>query len=215
MRSDREAKKILKAFGKAEFNTRVNYVDSFLPEKIPLWSSINYRHAFRRAGMVALLVVLIMALGVSTYAGVMHHLKLTRTESPVADIYVDDHSIGIGDNVNDCDINYYEPTFIPEGFKLVSDTFDEVFKTREWVYETQDGRELTIEENPSDNAAYHFDNERSERSVLEINDIEVVVYEWKYELAGMFQYEDLIVIINGSISKDDLRTIIENMDFPG
>ena len=30
MKSEREAKKILKAYGKAEFRERVNYVDSFL-----------------------------------------------------------------------------------------------------------------------------------------------------------------------------------------
>ena len=33
MKSDREAKKILKAFGKEAYKERIKYVDSFLPEK--------------------------------------------------------------------------------------------------------------------------------------------------------------------------------------
>ncbi len=214
-RSEIEAKRILKAFGKAEFKSRVEYVDSYLPEKTSFWESISYRHAFRRAGMVAVLVILIMALGASTYAAVMYRLNLTKTVDQVADRYVSEYSDDNGDGLYDGEVTYYEPTSIPSGFELVSDTYDEIFKIREWSYKTSDNKVLTIEERPPGNAAYYFDNERSERSVLEINDIEVVVYEWKYELAGMFQYEDLIVIIDGSISKDDLRTIIENMDFPG
>ena len=46
-RSEREAKKILKAFGKAELKARVEYVDSFLPEKASFWRSISYRFCKR------------------------------------------------------------------------------------------------------------------------------------------------------------------------
>ncbi len=33
MRSNKEAKKILKAFGKEAYKERIEYVDSFMPEK--------------------------------------------------------------------------------------------------------------------------------------------------------------------------------------
>lgn len=212
-RSEREAKKILKAFGKAELKARVEYVDSFLPEKASLWKSIIYRHAFRRAGMVAVLVILIVALGASTYAAVMHRLNMTKTADQVADRYVSEYKDENGDGLYDGEITYYEPTFIPSGFELISDTYDEIFKIREWSYETSDGKMLTIEETPPGNAAYYFDNERSERYTLDVNGIEVEVYEWEYELDSIFQYEDMIFIIKGSISKDDLRSIIEGIGF--
>ena len=212
-RSEREAKKILKAFGKAELKARVEYVDSFLPEKASFWRSISYRHAFRRAGMVAVLVILIMALGASTYAAVMHRLNLTKTADQVADRYESKYSDENGDGLYDGETTYYEPSFIPSGFELVSDTYDDIFKIREWSYKTSDDKVLTIEEMPPGNAGYYFDNERSERSILEINSIEVALYEWEYELASIFQYEDMIFIIKGSISKDDLKNIIEGIDF--
>ena len=212
-RSEREAKRILKAFGKAELKARVEYVDSFLPEKTSFWRSISYRHAFRRAGMVAVLVILIMALGASTYAAVLHRLNLTKTADSVADRYLSEYTNESGDGLYDGEVTYYEPTFIPSGFELVSDTYDEIFKIREWSYKTSDNKVLTIEEMPPGNAAYYFDNERSERSVLEINSIEVALYEWEYELASIFQYEDMTFIVKGSISKEDLRSIIEGIDF--
>lgn len=212
-RSEIEAKRILKAFGKAEFKSRVEYVDSYLPEKTSFWESISYRHAFRRAGMVAVLVILIMALGASTYAAVMYRLNLTKTVDQMADRYVSEYNDEDGNGLYDGEITYYEPSFIPSGFELISDTYDDVFKVREWSYKTSDGKLLTIEEMPPGNAGYYIDNERSERSVLDISCIEVVVYEWEYELASIFQYEDMIFIIKGSISKDDLRSIIEGINF--
>ena len=67
MRNKRKAKRILRAFGKESYKARIAYVNSFLPEKSSYIGSISYRHALRRAVIVALILVMIMALAVTAY----------------------------------------------------------------------------------------------------------------------------------------------------
>ena len=47
MNSKREAKKILKAYGKAAYQERVKYVDSFSEEKAAFLRKISYRRVMK------------------------------------------------------------------------------------------------------------------------------------------------------------------------
>ena len=96
MKSEREAKKILKAYGKAEFRARVNYVDSFIPGKTSFAGAISYRHAFKRLGMITALMILVMALAVSVYAASVHILNYTKIVHDTNDEYRS--NIGTVDN---------------------------------------------------------------------------------------------------------------------
>ena len=209
MRSDREAKRVLKAFGKEAYKERIKYVDSFLPEKTSFIKSINYRHTLRRVAMVALMVILIMALAVSVYAAVMHYLNYTRVEHPTNDEYVP--------NSEATDTNpegiFFEPTYVPEGYELESEDYDEIFDEKEWKYVKSDNITLVIRESHS-SSAFNIDNERSTRETITIDNYEVVTYDWGEEKNYILQYDDTVITIIGSISSDEVGQIIRGLNLP-
>ena len=209
MRIDREAKRILKAFGREAYKERIKYVDSFLPEKTSFIKSINYRHTLRRVAMVALMVILIMALAVSVYAAVMHYLNYTRVEHPTNDEYVP--------NSEATDTNpegiFFEPTYVPEGYELESEDYDEIFDEKEWKYVKSDNITLVIRESHS-SSAFNIDNERSTRETITIDNYEVVTYDWGEEKNYILQYDDTVITIIGSISSDEVGQIIRGLNLP-
>ena len=209
MRSDREAKRILKAFGREAYKERIKYVDSFLPEKTSLIKSISYRHTLRRVAMVALLVVLIMALAVSVYAAVMHYLNYNRVEHPTNDEYVPSNENTVPSSV---DI-FYEPTYVPEGYELDSENYDEIFDEKEWQYIRTGNEVLIIRQSHSNNNLY-VDNERSTRETLIIDDIEAIIYDSEGDKKCILQYNDTVITIIGSISSNEIRQIIKGLNLP-
>ncbi len=209
MRSDREAKRVLKAFGKEAYKERIKYVDSFLPEKTSFIKSINYRHTLRRVAMVALMVILIMALAVSVYAAVMHYLNYTRVEHPTNDKYVP--------NSEATDTNpegiFFEPTYVSEGYELDSEKYDELFDEKEWQYIKSDSKILVIRESHS-NPYFNVDNERSDKDIINVGNIEVVVYNSDGKKMCLFQYENTVINIIGQISNDEIEQIIRGLNLP-
>ena len=209
MRSDRGAKRVLKAFGKEAYKERIKYVDSFLPEKTSFIKSINYRHTLRRVAMVALMVILIMALAVSVYAAVMHYLNYTRVEHPTNDEYVP--------NSEATDTNpegiFFEPTYVPEGYELESEDYDEIFDEKEWKYVESDNKILVIMESHS-NLIFNVDNERSGKDTIMVGNIEVVVYNSEGNKTCLLQYDNTVINIIGSISSDEIEQIIKGLNLP-
>ncbi len=209
MNSKREAKKILKAFGKEEGRARIRYVESFLPEKISYTASISYRHTLRKMGLIILLTGLILALAVSTYAAVIHYLNYTKTVHPDNDEY-----ISTIDNSNPSgtfdDVVFYEPTYIPEGYKLDSEKYDEDFQEREWHYISESGDMLTIRQVPA-GSEFHIDNDRSMATTENIGDTEVIIYNFEDEIIGVFQYDNILVMIDGDISFEELGEIVKGI----
>ncbi len=204
MKSDREAKKILKAFGKEAYKERIKYVDSFLPEKTSFLGSISYRHTLRRVGMVALLVVLIMALAVSAYAAVMHSLNYTRIEHPTNDEYV------ANDNGSNEEAVFYEPTYVPEGYELESVECDDLFGDKDWIFRRSDTEVLEISQMTKE-THFNIDNEHNTFDKFTIEDVEAVVYKSADEAICIFQYNGTVIIISGSISTEEIDKIIRGM----
>ena len=189
MKSDREAKKILKAFGKEAYKERIKYVDSFLPEKTSFLGSISYRHTLRRVGMVALLVVLIMALAVSAYAAVMHYLNYTKIEHPTNDEYV------ANDNGSNEEAVFYEPTYVPEGYELESVECDDLFGDKDWIFRRSDTEVLEISQRTKE-THFYIDNEHNAFDKFTIEDVEAVVYAYENDIICVVHYNDTLIIIS-------------------
>ena len=204
MKSDREAKKILKAFGKEAYKERIKYVDSFLPEKTSFLGSISYRHTLRRVGMVALLVVLIMALAVSAYAAVMHYLNYTKIEHPTNDEYV------ANDNGSNEEAVFYEPTYVPEGYELESVECNDLFGDKDWIFRRSDTEVLEISQRTKE-TRISIDNEHTIVSAITVEDIEAVIYKSADEAICIFQYNGTVITISGSISTEEIKKIIRGM----
>lgn len=206
MRSKKEAKRILKAFGRAEGKARIEYIDSFLPEKTSYIRSINYKHMLRRAAIVVVLMVMIMALAASAYAAVLHYLNYTKIEHKDNDEYVSvDGTSGKDDDYSD--ITFLEPTYIPDGYTLKSESYDEVFQEKIWRYVGKNGEDLNILEYPAI-VGVHMDNEGATRSTEIIRDTEIVLYNYPDGTAGVLQYDKTLIIINSCLDAEEMKKIV-------
>ena len=209
MKSEREAKKILKAYGKAEFRERVNYVDSFLPDKTSFAGAISYRHAFKRIGMITALMTLVMALAVSVYAASVHILNYTK----IAHDTNDEYRSNIGNVYKVKDIEFFEPTYIPDGYEIDSVECDELFQEKTWIYIGPDNENLIISQLP-DYANIYIDNERSESEAFALGNLEGVLYDFRDELVCVIQYGSTVITISGPVDRDELTQIVRGMNIP-
>ena len=206
MSSKREAKRILRAFGKEEGKARISYVDSFLPEKTSFVGSISYRHTLRKIGIVVLLMLLILAMTVSAYAAVMYYLNYTRIQRQGHDDFVSVDGGAHPDGTYD-EIAFYEPTYIPDGFTLESEEYIEEIQEKDRIYLGENGNALSIMEFP-DGRRFSIDNETSTRSTEIVGEAEVVVYRIEGQILAILQYDRTIIMIDGTISLDEIKKII-------
>ena len=209
MRSDREAKRVLKAFGKEAYKERIRYVDSFLPEKPAFVGSISYRHTFRRIVTVALVVILIMALAVSVYAAVRYYFDYTRIEQPTNDEYISNNE---GSDLGS-EVTIYEPTYVPKGYELISMDSNEVFHDKEWIFCDPSGNYLEIWQGAED-TRFKIDNENLSREILEIGNIEVIVYSYGEEKVCLMQCGGTVIYLSGHLSNDEIERIIDGLILP-
>ena len=209
MKSEREAKKILKAYGKAEFRARVNYVDSFLPDKTSFAGAISYRHAMKRIGMITALLILVMALAVSVYAASMHILNYTKIAHDTNDEYRS--NIGTLDKVKD--IEFFEPTYVPDRYVIDTVEHDELFQEMTWIYTGPDNENLIISQLP-DYANICIDNERSESEAFTVDNLEGVLYDFRDEIVCVIQYGSTVITISGPVDRDELTQIVRGMNIP-
>ncbi len=208
MRNKRKAKRILRAFGKETYKARIAYVDSFLPEKSSFIGSISYRHALRRAAIVALVLIMIMALAVSAYAAVTHYLKYTKVVHPDNDEYVAN-----GEYESDREFTYFEPSYIPDRYSLYMLDDDQLNKYITWEYRGEENKSLTIMQF-AEGANFHIDNEKSTSRVKMIGNIEATIYDFPNEMLAVMQYCETVIVIMGEIKDEELVKIINGMHIP-
>lgn len=209
MKGEREAKKILKAYGKAEFRARVSYVDSFIPGKTSFAGAISYRHAFKRIGMITALMILVMALAVSVYAASVHILNYTKIVHDTNDEYRS--NIETVDEVKD--IEFFEPTYVPDRYVIDTVEHDELFPEMTWIYTGPDNENLIISQLP-DYANIYIDNERSESEAFTLGNLEGVLYDFRDEIVCVIQYGSTVIKISGPVDRDELIQIIRGMNIP-
>ena len=209
MRSNKEAKKILKAFGKEAYKERIKYVDSFIPEKTSFIKSISYRHTFRRVAMVTLMVVLIMALAVSAYAAIIHYLNYTKFEHNDNDEYVSESMFNGRYNKTD----FLIPTYIPSGYGLINEYYDEQGNQRTYEYKGEGSDSLLIIQSMN-RSSFHVDNERAESKTVLISNMEVIIYDFSDEIVAVMQYKNNRITIEGKLNENELGKIILGMNIP-
>ena len=209
MRSNREAKKILKAFGKEAYKERIKYVGSFMPEKTSFMGSISYRHTFRKVITVALLVILIMALAVSAYAAIIHYLNYTKIVHTDNDEY--ESNSEFNSSYNEAD--FFIPTYVPSGYELVKEHYDEVTGQRAFEFEGKNSCYLVIIQSLN-TTGFHIDNERSESKSVMIGNNEVIVYDFSDEIMAVLQYKNNLITITGTVDESELEKIISGMNIP-
>lgn len=211
MRSDREAKKVLKAFGKEAYKERIKYVDSFLPENTSFIRTISYKHAIKRVAFVALLLILVLALAVSAYAAVVYYLNYTKVIHNDNDEYIYDTSGEYQDeNTNGI---YFEPTYIPNEYKLSKIDNDELFHEKTWIYENKSGDTLRIFQS-LEGTDFHVDNERSVVDIFNVGSIQVTEYKYNDEIVSFMQYKNMVINIQGQLDRYELEKVIEGLHIP-
>lgn len=208
MRNKRKAKRILRAFGKEAYKTRIEYVNSFLPEKVSYVRSISYRHALRRAAIVALVLVMIMALAVTAYAAVTHYLKYTKVVHPDNDEYVAN-----GEYESDREFTYFEPSYIPDRYSLYMLDDDQLNKYITWEYRGEENKSLTIMQF-AEGTIFHIDNEKSTSRVKMIGNIEATIYDFPNEILAVTQYDNTVIVIIGGLTDKELEEIVQGMHIP-
>lgn len=208
MRNKRKAKRILRAFGKESYKARIAYVNSFLPEKSSYVGSISYRHALRRAVIVALILVMIMALAVTAYAAVKHYMNYTKVVHPDNDEYVSN-----GEYDYDVEASFFTPTYVPERYHLVNEYYDDISRQQIFEYEGENSDRLVIMQ-CLDREGFHVDNERSESKSIMVGNIEVIVYDFSDELLAVMQYGNNLITIAGIVDEGELEQIIDGMNIP-
>lgn len=154
MNPRRQAKKILKLYGKAEYDARISYIKGFLPEEPSFVGRIGFRHLGKRCLVIALILTLTLAMAVVTASAFgiqLFGFKLTEW---------DDHTEIRRDEevVLEGEARFYEPEYIPAGYELLSvDGFEDQDK---WcVYENEEGDYLYIDQSMSDNFTANINNE--------------------------------------------------------
>lgn len=211
MSNTREAKKILKAYGKAMYKERIRYVDSFAMEKTPLIHRISYRHMMKRCMLVVLILILtfsILVIGANALG--LKFLNLSFLEFK-------DHTevtVEKGAEKTEGETKFYMPGYVPEGYELIAkDMF--LDKELSYVYENAEGIYLYIDQNISDSFSAKINNEDCEITTETIGDMEARFYRY-YDRSGggiqcLVRKGDILIDVYGLLKDKEIRKIILNL----
>ena len=111
MKQMRQAKRILKLYGKAEYEARAAYVKGFMTETPSYIGRISWKHLGKRCRMFALILILTFSMMVTVVGALGFHLPgLSFSEwSDHTEIMRNEEEEIEGE------ARLYEPTYIPEG----------------------------------------------------------------------------------------------------
>lgn len=208
MNPRRQAKKILKLYGKAEYDARISYIKGFLPEEPSFVGRIGFRHLGKRCLVIALILTLTLAMAVVTASAFgiqLFGFKLTEW---------DDHTEIRRDEevVLEGEARFYEPEYIPAGYELLSvDGFEDQDK---WcVYENEEGDYLYIDQSMSDNFTANINNEDCTKDIREVDGVEVLIYRYNDGSGStwMFTKGKTYCDISGLLSDDEVERIIRGL----
>ncbi|NLD11531.1 DUF4367 domain-containing protein [Aminicella lysinilytica] len=204
----RQTDKLIRRYGKALFAARVNFVDSFAPEKSRALAFHNRRLRLRRVAVVALILILAftMALGVASA------LKLQVFNFNFA------QKAGYAELENRGAENgkyFYEPTYVPKGYKL-TEKMKNIFvgdTAATWTYQAGDKAYINIDEDKSRYTKFGINTENCVIEKRVINGIEVSLYMRTdtYTISAYMQINGTFVEIHSRISKNEMIAIIKGL----
>lgn len=200
MNPRRQAKKILKLYGKAEYDARISYIKGFLPEEPSFVGRIGFRYLGKRCLVIALILTLVLAMTVVTASAFgiqLFGFKLTEW---------DDHTeIRRDENVVlEGEARFYEPEYIPEGYELINtDVFFD--QTIDRVYEDKEGNYLYIDQCKAEYVASNINNEECRRENKEIDGMEVLIYRY-------YDIERSLYIFNKGATYISIKSILNDAE---
>jgi len=204
----RQAKKILRLYGKAEYRARIDYIKGFQSEAPSFVGHIGWKHLGRRCLMIALILTLTLALAViaaSAFGIQLFGFNLIE-HSDHTEISRDEEVVLEGE------ARFCEPGYIPEGYELLSeDGFGDQDKW--YVYENEEGEYLYIDQSVSDNFIANINNEECTRENKEVDGIEVLIYRYNDGSGSiwMFVKDKLYCDINSLLPDDEVERIIRGL----
>ena len=204
------ARKILKKYGKAAYRSRIEYVNSMLPENASVIGRISWRRMMKRCVMTALIMILTLALLLATASAFgIHILNLSFSEK-------EDHTEIVGNSKPEKERQeavFYEPGYIPEGYELVSkENFSDI--ELEYIYKKNEGKYLYIHQFQADDQIVNINNEGCEIKKEIIQDIEVRIYDYgSRKKIYLLQYHQTFILIEGSLPTEEFEKIICNIEF--
>lgn len=207
MSSKRQAKKILKLYGKALYASRLEYMNSFEPEASSFVQRLGYRRIMKRCVVIVVILTLLFsmlvvgagALGIKFFG---YSLFQTKTHTEI--------SGGKEPSKTDEKPRFYEPGFIPEGYTLVSkDEFAGVELSL--VYGNEQGTFIHIGESISEDPSVSINNEDCVISTEVIGEHEVYIYDYYDEEAGsiyLLEIRGTFVTIKSNLSATIMKKIV-------
>lgn len=208
MNPKRQAKKILRLYGEAEYRARIDYIKGFQPEAPSFVGRIGWKHLGRRCLMIALLLTLALALAVvhASAFGIQlfgfnlfeysDHTEITRDE----------------DAVLEGEARFYEPTYVPEGYEMISaDGFED---TDQWyVYQNEEGEYLYIDQSAADGFSSSINNEECTRENKEVDGMKVLIYRY-YDIKRsiyIFNKGKMCIRIKSALNDGEFERIIRGL----
>lgn len=201
MNPRRQAKKILKLYGKAEYQARLDYIKGFLPEEPSYVGRIGWRYLGKRCLVIALILTLTLAIAVVTASafGIQlfgfslfehsDHTEITRDEEVVLE----------------GEARFYEPTYVPEGYELISeDGFEDLDKW--YVYQNEEGDYLYIDQSVAENFMANINNEDREVRQEIIDEMEVYIYDYHND-------EGMMYVLNKNGTYIDVSGMMDETEF--
>lgn len=203
------ARRILKKYGKAAYRSRIEYVDSMLPENASVIGRISWRRIVKRCVMTTLIMILTLALLLTTASAFgIHILDFSFFEK-------EDHTEIVGNSKPEKEKQeavFYEPGYIPEGYDLIlceSPTKDE----KDYIYENKQKDILYISQDLVYNVSLDINNEDCEIREKIIDDIQIKVYDYEHYMIYLFQYYDTFITMMGVLPEQEFDKIVTGFDF--
>lgn len=208
MNPRRQAKKILKLYGKAEYQARLDYIKGFLPEEPSYASRIGFRHLGKRILVIALILTLSLSLAVVTASAFgfqlfgfslfehSDHTEITRDEEVALE----------------GEARFYEPTYVPEGYELISeDGFEDQDKW--YVYQNEEGDYLYIDQSVAENFTTNINNEECTKENRTVGGIEVLIYHYHdiERSIYIFNKDSMCIRIKSILNDAEVEKIIKGL----
>lgn len=183
MNAKRQAKKILKLYGKSEYQARIDYMKGFFPEEPSYVGRIEWKHLGKRCLMIAFILTLTLAVAVvvaSAFGVQLFGFNLFEY-SDHTEISRDKEVVIEGET------RFYKPTYVPEGYELINT--DEFFdESIDHVYEDKQGNYLYIEQSAADSLSANVNNEDCVRENKEVDGMEILVYRYTDGSGSMWMF---------------------------
>ncbi len=203
------ARKILKKYGKAAYRSRIEYVNSMLPENASVIGRISWRRMMKRCVMTALIMILTLALLLVTASAFgIHILDFSFFEK-------EDHTEIVSNSKPEKEKQeavFYEPGYIPEGYEL--DLCESPIKdVKNYIYKNKQEDFLHISQESKYNASLDINNEDCEIREKIIDDIQIKVYDYEHYMIYLFQYYDTFITMMGVLPEQEFDKIVTGFHF--